>query len=71
MVTKLSPAPSNSARLARALPSALTLIKLLVVLAIYALNMAPNKIFSAPQGFKACPHDLAFLAKGCASQQNP
>jgi prepilin-type N-terminal cleavage/methylation domain-containing protein/prepilin-type processing-associated H-X9-DG protein len=37
----------------------------------YALNMDPNKYFSAPPGFSQCPHDLYFLANGYASQQNP
>jgi prepilin-type N-terminal cleavage/methylation domain-containing protein/prepilin-type processing-associated H-X9-DG protein len=37
----------------------------------YALNMAPNKYFTAPPGFSLCPRDLYFLANGYASQQNP
>lgn len=37
----------------------------------YALDMAPNKYYSAPPGFSLCPRDLYFLANGYASQQNP
>jgi prepilin-type processing-associated H-X9-DG protein len=37
----------------------------------YALNMDPNKYFSAPPTFAQCPHDLFFLANGYATRQNP
>jgi prepilin-type processing-associated H-X9-DG protein len=37
----------------------------------YALNMDPNKYYSAPPTIAQCPRDLPFLAKGFATQQNP
>lgn len=37
----------------------------------YALNMDPNKYYSAPPSFSQSPRDLYFLAKGFATQQNP
>ncbi|HWF18183.1 MAG TPA: type II secretion system protein [Verrucomicrobiae bacterium] len=39
----------------------------------YALSMDPNKYFNSSlvPTFAQCPHDLFFLANGCATQQNP
>jgi prepilin-type N-terminal cleavage/methylation domain-containing protein/prepilin-type processing-associated H-X9-DG protein len=37
----------------------------------YALNMDPNKYYSAPPTFAQSPRDLYYLAKGFATQQNP
>ena len=37
----------------------------------YALNMNPNKYFSAPPTYTQCPHDLNYLANGYATMQNP
>ena len=37
----------------------------------YALNMSPQKYFTAPPTFTQCPHDLFYLATGYASTQNP
>ncbi len=37
----------------------------------YALNMSPQKYYTAPPTFNQCPHDLFYLATGYASVQNP